>query len=345
MGKRGSIVVLLVASLLTVAGCARPVASGPSTPTARQAIGAFDAMYPDYKGVSAESSGAAWIVTGASVPDAANDEEWAVPVRVPIRVGQAGVATASLDGLSWTGSVDLLALTEQRQLDDDLDSIDYQLEDYMDAAGSVVTGVSRTSTDSVAVSIATSGAALPLLVFAWDASAGWTAEEPRATPSRAVPPLLGVHLPKTIAQLVVKFGEPDTVQLPSRDDPSPWGQWFRWSLGKRVTFTALGNDYDLRKANRRAGVSLIEVRAHRGVVSSTILGLEFNRSTRSDAERVLGISGEPSIMAQRSELGAGGLYRSALKVEQGGVWTYFLFGKTERLVGILQSAFDVDGAD
>lgn len=343
MGKRGWIVVLLVASLLTAAGCARPAASGPDTPTARQAVQAFDAMYPDFRGVSAESSGTAWVVTGASVPDTSNDEAWAVPVRVPIRVGQGGVATTLLDGVAWTGSVDLSLLTEKRGSAAD-SSIVYLLEDFVDVDDSAISGVSRTSTDSVSVSMATSEAVLPLLVLTWGED-GWTGEEAHATPSRDVPRLLGVRLPGTIARLIAKFGEPDTVRLPSRADPSPWGQWFRWSPDKKVTFTALGDDYDLRKANRRVYVRLIEVRAHRGLISSTILGLEFNRSSRSDVGTALGVSTDPSIMADRSELGAGSLYRSALKVEQRGVWTYFVFGKTARLVGILQSTFDVDGAD
>lgn len=166
------------AALLSV-GCARQAATVPQ-PTAKQAIAAFNAMYPDFKGASAETSRGAWVVTGESVPtrDGDQDEgEEPVPVRVPIRSGGSGIASATVGGVRWTGSADLEALVTPKRDKDGYDlTIAEQFSEYTVGPGAVVVGASTVSSTSVAVSVDTVVGIKPLLTFTWRLSDGWSSD-------------------------------------------------------------------------------------------------------------------------------------------------------------------------
>jgi hypothetical protein len=160
---------------LLAAGCTPPAASAPQLPPAEgvvQAVLAFNSMYPGFKGTSADSSGTVWMVDGESVPEEEDDP--AVPVRVPVQVGGSGVASATIEGVYWTGTVDLAVLTEARQTSDGpASSISSELEQFTDADDFAVTDVRRESTDSVSVTAWTSDEVRPPIVFHWDEDGYW----------------------------------------------------------------------------------------------------------------------------------------------------------------------------
>jgi hypothetical protein len=167
--------------------------------------------------------------------------------------------------------------------------------------------------------------------------------EQRADPE----PILGVGLPTDMRALIAVLGSPDEVELPLplASEPSPVGQWFRWNPGAQYnTVIALGGDYSPTKPNLHAGVGLLAVRANkRGVVTDTIHGFELNRTTRQEVERSLG--GLAPSMAIGAWLGEGDYFRSALQFLKNDLYTYFLFDAHDRLVGVAQATFYVDGAD
>lgn len=168
-----------------------------------------------------------------------------------------------------------------------------------------------------------------------------------ATSAPNIQPLLGINLPTSISSIVATFGKPIGMELPDDEDPSPWGQWFRWhSKNSADVFTALGDNYDSKKPNLEAGVRVIELRANKlGRATKTILGFKFHRTTRKDVTERLAGRAQPSNLFQRGELGANDFYRSALKYSNGKLWTYFFFGTEDHLVGIIQATFDMDEAD
>jgi hypothetical protein len=167
--------------------------------------------------------------------------------------------------------------------------------------------------------------------------------EQRADPE----PILGVSLPTDMRTLIAVLGPPDEVELPLplASEPSPRGQWFRWNPGAKYnTVIALGGDYSPTKPNFRAGVGLLAMRANkRGVVTETIHGFELNRTTRGEVEQSL-VGLAPSTLAERDLLCEGKYFRSALQFMKHDIYTYFLFDADERLVGVAQAAFYVDGA-
>lgn len=173
MNKRVSALVGLVGMCaLLAAGCAAPAASTPQVPAperAVQAVLAFNAMYPGFKGSSAEGSGTVWTVDGESVPEGEEEGDPAIPVRVPVQVGGSGAASATVGGVYWTGTVDLAALTEVRQTSDGPAwPISTELQQFIDADGFAVTGVLRESTDSVSVTAWTSDEVRPPIVYRWE---------------------------------------------------------------------------------------------------------------------------------------------------------------------------------
>lgn len=164
--------------------------------------------------------------------------------------------------------------------------------------------------------------------------------EQRADPQ----PILGVSLPTDMRTLITVLGKPDEVELPPASEPSPAGQWFRWNPGvKYNTVIALGGDYSPTTPNYRAGVGLLGVRANkRGVVTETIHGFELNRTTRAQVEESL-VGLWPSTFAKGDWLGEGTYFRTALQFLKNDVYTYFLFDARDRLVGVAQATFPVDG--
>jgi len=164
--------------------------------------------------------------------------------------------------------------------------------------------------------------------------------ERRAEPE----PILGVTLPARLPSLIAVMGEPDRIDLPPADEPSPAGQWFRWNPGPKYnTVIALAGDYSATKPNLRAGIGLLAVRANkRGIVTTTIHGFELNRTTRQEVEQSL-VGLAPSNISDW--LGEGNYIRSALQFMKRDIYTYFLFGAEDRLVGVAQASFYVDGAD
>lgn len=175
--KKSGLIFVLAAALLA-AGCVRQAASMPR-PTDKQAIVAFNAMYPGFKGASAETSRGAWVVTGESVPTSDTDGEDVepVPVRVPIRVGGSGIASATVGGVRWTGSADLEALVTPKRDKDGYDqTIAEQFSEYTVGPGAVVMGASSVSSTSVAVSVDTVVGLKPVLTFTWRPSDGWSSD-------------------------------------------------------------------------------------------------------------------------------------------------------------------------
>lgn len=177
MSKLGGVGCLLGAVLL-ISGCTSQRASVPPAATASQAVRAFEAMYPGFKGGSAESTVSAWLVSGTLTPAGNEDSDWPpIRFRVPLRVGGSGVATTSIDGVVWSGSADLAAVTETRPVEEgEGDVLSYSLADYTDVPGFVVTDVRREPSDSVLVSVETSDQVLPPLSFEWDRD-GWWADD------------------------------------------------------------------------------------------------------------------------------------------------------------------------
>jgi hypothetical protein len=168
--------ILAVGVTLLSAGCVRQAVSVPQ-PTAKQAIAAFNAMYQGFKGASAETSGGAWVVTGESVPtsDAEDEGEDPVPVRVPIRVGGSGIASATVGGVRWTGSADLEALVTPKRDKDGYDqTIAEQFSDYTDGPGAVVVNASTVSSAAASVLVETNIGVKPLVTFTWSPSTGWS---------------------------------------------------------------------------------------------------------------------------------------------------------------------------
>jgi len=146
--------------------------------------------------------------------------------------------------------------------------------------------------------------------------------------------------------LIQDLGEPDAMELPKQDEPSPAGQWFRWNTGDgQDTLIALGDDYSPDEPNYRAPVRLIAFRANKeGMARKTVFGLEVNRTTRAEVrKRLAGVY--PSALASSGLLGERGYFVSSLQLNRNGVYTYLLFDVHDILVGVAQATFSVDGAD
>ncbi len=152
-------------------------------------------------------------------------------------------------------------------------------------------------------------------------------------------PVLGIGVPSDIPSIVATLGAPSSVVLPDLEaDPSPWGQWFRWSLPGSLTFRALADDYSDKQPNYRADVLMVELMAGESTPpTSTVYGFALNQTPRDE---VIARFGD---RLRRSTGGAG--YNDALKLSTADGVTYFIFGSTGRLLGVMQSTVDPDAAD
>ncbi len=161
-----------------------------------------------------------------------------------------------------------------------------------------------------------------------------------APAAQTVEHILGFGLPTDIASIVATLGPPSSIELPDlEEDPSPWGQWFRWGLPDSLTFTALADDYSDTRPNYAAGVRLVELMADQSTsATSTVYGFRLNETRRDEVMSRFG------DRLQRSTGGAG--YDDALKFSHGDTFTYFIFDRVGRLVGVSQSVgVDPDTAD
>lgn len=163
-------------------------------------------------------------------------------------------------------------------------------------------------------------------------------------------PILGYELPTDVAALEADLGQPDSIERPDADDPSPWGQWLEWTLEDGSTFRALCDDYSPDSTDSAASVRVIELRAALEPVAGrlaetpTVLGLDLNGSDIEEVRDALP-GGEPSLWHDRGELDPGDVYRDTIRYEYGGLYTYFFFGEDGLLVGVAQATLQADMAD
>lgn len=157
-------------------------------------------------------------------------------------------------------------------------------------------------------------------------------------------PILGVSLPTDTRTVIVVLGEPDESELLPVSEPSPAGQYFCRNPGPKYnTVVAFGGDYSPATPNYRAGVGLFGVRANkRGAVAETIHGFKLNRTTREEVERSF-VGLWPNAFAEGEWPGEGDYFRSALAFFKNDLYTYFLLDAHDRLVGVAQATFPVDG--
>jgi hypothetical protein len=150
--------------------------------------------------------------------------------------------------------------------------------------------------------------------------------------------ILGIELPTHVSALIERFGMPQEIEVPE-DDPSPWGQTFRWSLqGGGDTLKVLGDDYS-STPNYRAEVNLIELRTTEdGSRTKTIYGFEFNKTLRREVEEKF----EGHIERSPSYYESWG---GNLKLTEEGLFTHFFFGTDGRLIAVSQGTFDRDEVD
>lgn len=166
-----------------------------------------------------------------------------------------------------------------------------------------------------------------------------------ATRNTTLDRILEIRIPTAISILENQFGQPNSIELPDENDPSPWGQWFEWSRPDGSTLRALADDYDPASANHHADVRLIEIRApERNRTTRTIHGFALNHTKRTDVEKSLG-SLQQSSLHERSELDVNDVYRDSVKIENDGLYTYFLFESDGHLIGVVQASLDMDYAD
>jgi len=66
--------------------------------------------------------------------------------------------------------------------------------------------------------------------------------------------------PLKINDFITEFGEPESVELPDLDDPSPWGQFYEWNINsKNLRVIALGDDYNSDSPNYNAESRLFSI--------------------------------------------------------------------------------------
>jgi len=176
--------------------------------------------------------------------------------------------------------------------------------------------------------------------------------EPALTPAVAptAEPLEGYELPLDVATLEADMGDPSSIERPSADDPSPWGQWLVWDRPDGTRFRALAGDYSPDSTDSTAGVSYIELRASpqlesgTTVATPTIHGFTLNGTDIREVDEALPES-TPSMMHDRPELDPDDVYHASILYEQDGLYTYFFFDDVGMLVGVGQAVFYMDGAD
>lgn len=174
--------------------------------------------------------------------------------------------------------------------------------------------------------------------------------EPTPVVAPAAEPLEGYVLPLDVATLETDMGDPDSIERPSADDPSPWGQWWVWERPDGTRFRALADDYSPDSTDRTAGVSYIELRATAQpepgttVATPTVHGFTLDGTDIHQVDEALPAS-VPSMMHDRPELDSEDAYHASLLYEQGGLYTYFFFDDVGMLVGVGQAVFYMDGAD
>ncbi|MDX9723865.1 MAG: hypothetical protein RBU37_24155 [Myxococcota bacterium] len=195
------------------------------------------------------------------------------------------------------------------------------------------------------------------------APAGCGGRAAEAPPSPANPPqpseesqapaaqsLLDIGLPTDLATLQESFGPPDSVERPSPDDPSPWGQWVTWALDDGTTLRALADDYSPTSTDERAGVRLIELQAASESdasyqeQTSTLYGFALNGTSIDEVDR--GLPGSrPSMLHERGEFDPGDAYHATVLYEKDDLFTYFFFNEYGSLIAVAQATLYVDGAD
>lgn len=180
---------LLVATLGVAAltGCAKQ----PATPTAAlrpttsaQALLAFAGMYPKFAASSAVASGTGWVVSGELVTD--EDVLPTVPVQVLIHAGPSGVASCTIDGVTWSGDQDLMALADIRGV---IGAPPDSVADMLDlgAQGSVVVAANRPDSSTVDVTIRAEGVPSWHERVVFDRADGWKLDGEASDPAPPSP--------------------------------------------------------------------------------------------------------------------------------------------------------------
>lgn len=145
--------------------------------------------------------------------------------------------------------------------------------------------------------------------------------------------ILSISLPTTIANINSRYGLPSKFEPSDPEDPSPWGQWFHWTIkSEGVILTALADDYE-QTPNYNAEVRMISIKAinpHKNITS--VYGHTINKTKMFEIQQSHRKTIQKSI-------------RYTLKHIDNNIWTYYLCDKQDRLIQIIQSTFDIDVAD
>ncbi len=159
--------------------------------------------------------------------------------------------------------------------------------------------------------------------------------------------LMGVALPTDVSTVVTALGDPTQVDLPDLEkDPSPWGQWFRWSISNAYTYSVLNGDYSDQTPDFEADVSASVLRYDGEGGSPVVIdGFSLGTTTRGDVERVLGGQLESSDLASRWQFDDTGAFKTSLVRESDDRYTFYLFDADGVLVGLAQATFDMGNVD
>lgn len=171
--------------------------------------------------------------------------------------------------------------------------------------------------------------------------------EPESAPLSEGGWLLSFQLPVDVDSLYSELGEPDSVELPAADDPSPWGQWLRWSVsGGDYTFTANTDSYVPESVARDAMVVATELRANTSTETDeeVVHGLPMG-AAMADAQTALGGALVQSDLANRSEIDPDDVYGDSLKYVEPDRYTFFMFDHENRLKGVVVATFDIGNVD
>ncbi len=145
--------------------------------------------------------------------------------------------------------------------------------------------------------------------------------------------ILSIDLPTTINKIESIYGKPINIELPDPEDPSPWGQWFRWKIKKKGLFlNALAGDYS-QKPNHKAKVSVL-----------TIQSMNPNEPVKTVHGYILNKTNKSTIQAGHTDTIQESL-RFTVKYYENNIWTYYGCNKNGIINEIIQSTFDMDMAD
>jgi hypothetical protein len=159
--------------------------------------------------------------------------------------------------------------------------------------------------------------------------------------------LLGIALPIVVSDVVDQLGEPTAVDLPDPEDPSPWGQWFRWDVADGAyTYSALSDSYSSDAPDYAANFNVSVLRLDGTAASPALIdGVSLGRTTREDLEALLGDQLASSNLANRGEFDDTGAYASCLSRKQDDVFVFYLFDDDDVLAGLAQATFDIGNVD